>query len=109
MGRLVHTSLGSSYLIAHVLDCPPPPPHTALYCRTYYKAVCGGGRPWPAGLPGEKKLLAPRLPAHAERESFFIGTRFSNLYTSVDTPARGRVVVAMFDWLAHACMRHLLV
>ena len=30
MGRLVHTSLGSSYLIAHVLHCPPPPPHTAL-------------------------------------------------------------------------------
>ena len=30
MGRLVHTSLGSSYLIAHVLHCPPPSPHTAL-------------------------------------------------------------------------------
>jgi hypothetical protein len=28
-----------------------------------------------------------------ERESvLFIGARFSNLYTSVDTPARGRVV-----------------
>jgi hypothetical protein len=26
MGRLVHTSLGSSYLIAHVLHGPPPPP-----------------------------------------------------------------------------------
>ena len=26
MGRLVHTSLRSSYLIAHVLHCPPPPP-----------------------------------------------------------------------------------
>jgi hypothetical protein len=25
----------------------------------------------------------------------FIGTRFSNLYTSVDTPARGRVVVCL--------------
>ena len=25
-----HTSLGSSYLIAHVLHCPPPLPHTAL-------------------------------------------------------------------------------
>jgi hypothetical protein len=29
--RLVHTSLGSSYLIAHVLHDPPPPTHTALY------------------------------------------------------------------------------
>ncbi len=28
---LVHTSLGSSYLIAHVLHYPPPPTHTALY------------------------------------------------------------------------------
>ena len=26
MGALVHTCLGSSYLIAHVLHCPPPPP-----------------------------------------------------------------------------------
>ena len=29
LGRLVHTSLGSSFLIAHVLHCPPPPAHTA--------------------------------------------------------------------------------
>ncbi len=29
--RLVHTSLRSSYLIAHVLHCPPPPTRTALY------------------------------------------------------------------------------
>jgi hypothetical protein len=29
--RLVHTSLGSSYLIAHVLHYPPPPTPTALY------------------------------------------------------------------------------
>jgi hypothetical protein len=26
MGKLDHTRLGSSYLIAHVLRCPPPPP-----------------------------------------------------------------------------------
>jgi hypothetical protein len=26
MGKLVHTCLGSSYLIAHVLHCPPPAP-----------------------------------------------------------------------------------
>jgi hypothetical protein len=30
MGRLVHTSLGSSYLIAHVLHCPPPPAHSII-------------------------------------------------------------------------------
>jgi len=29
--RLVHTSLGLSYLIAHVLHYPPPPTRTALY------------------------------------------------------------------------------
>jgi hypothetical protein len=28
MGTLVHTCLGSSYLIAHVLHCPPPSPRT---------------------------------------------------------------------------------
>jgi hypothetical protein len=32
MGRLVHTSLGSSYLIAHVLHGPPP--RTQLYHRS---------------------------------------------------------------------------
>jgi hypothetical protein len=32
----------------------------------------------------------------ARRESvLFIGTQFSNLYTAVDTPARGRVVVCL--------------
>ena len=30
-----------------------------------------------------------------ESESVFIGTQFSNLYTAVDTPARGRVVVCL--------------
>ena len=30
MGRLVHTGLGSSSLVAHVLNCPPPPSRTAL-------------------------------------------------------------------------------
>jgi len=53
--RLVHTSLGSSYLKAHVLHDPPPPTRTALYyrlrvttvcvyyCSTYYKTVREGG------------------------------------------------------------------
>jgi hypothetical protein len=30
MGRLIHTGLGSSSLIAHVLHSPPPPTRTAL-------------------------------------------------------------------------------
>ena len=30
MSRLIHTGLGSSSLIAHVLHSPPPPPRTAL-------------------------------------------------------------------------------
>ena len=30
MGRLVHTGLGSSSLVAHVLHYPPPPTRTAL-------------------------------------------------------------------------------
>ena len=40
----------------------------------------------------------------------FIGTQFSNLYTAVDTPARGRVVVCLvFVCLVFACkyvLRH---
>jgi hypothetical protein len=56
MGRLVHTGLGSSSLVAHVLPYPPPPHVNSFvlgpavinthptcvcvyYCRTYYKAV----------------------------------------------------------------------
>jgi hypothetical protein len=31
LGRLVHTGLGSSSLVAHVLPYPPPPTQTALY------------------------------------------------------------------------------
>ena len=38
--------------------------------------------------------------ADSDRESvLFIGTQFSNLYTAVDTPARGRVVRS---WLSSA-------
>jgi hypothetical protein len=37
MGRLVHTSLGSSYLIAHVLHYPPPSSnkHTHLHPNSF--------------------------------------------------------------------------
>jgi hypothetical protein len=40
-----------------------------------------------------------------DRESvLFIGTQFSNLYTAVDTPARGRVVVCLvFVCLVFVC------
>ena len=34
MGRLVHTGLGSSSLVAHVLHYPPPPTRTALFIGT---------------------------------------------------------------------------
>jgi hypothetical protein len=34
MGRLVHTGLGSSSLVAHVLPYPPPPPCTHLCTRS---------------------------------------------------------------------------
>ena len=37
-----------------------------------------------------------RATSHVRRESvLFIGTQFSNLYTAVDTPARGRVGVCV--------------
>jgi hypothetical protein len=44
-----------------------------------------------------KNLLVDRFQDKGStRESvLIIGTRFSNLYTSVDTPARGRVVVCL--------------
>jgi hypothetical protein len=50
-------------------------------------------------------LLAhpPANPDRLER-GLFIGTRFSNLYTAVDTPARGRVVVCLvFVCLVFVC------
>jgi len=44
-------------------------------------------------------------PRSRRRESvLFIGTQFSNLYTAVDTPARGRVVVCLvFVCLVFVC------
>ena len=46
-----------------------------------------------------------RATSHVRRESvLFIGTQFSNLYTAVDTPARGRVVVCLvFVYLVCVC------
>ena len=46
---------------------------------------------------------------HACRESvLFIGTQFSNPYTAVDTPARGRVgvcvVLGMLGCIDYVCM-----
>jgi hypothetical protein len=55
-----------------------------------------------------KLLSAIRLPNACVmytscRESvLFIGTQFSNLYTAVDTPARGRVVAISHSICAHA-------
>jgi hypothetical protein len=76
--RLVHTGLGSSSLARST--CPPlsPSPHANSF-------VIG--------------------TAVINRESvLFIGTRFSNLYTAVDTPARGRVVVCwVFVCLVFVC------
>ena len=45
------------------------------------------------------------LSATRTRECvLFIGTQFSNLYTAVDTPARGRVVVCLvFVCLVFVC------
>jgi hypothetical protein len=50
--------------------------------------------------------------APARESVLFIGTRFSNLYTSVDTPARGRVVVDLEEepetslaWRLTSCCR----
>ena len=46
-----------------------------------------------AGIVAAKTTTArARLPSNRARESvLFIGTQFSNLYTAVDTPAKGRV------------------
>ena len=47
------------------------------------------------GPPGRvrKKLVHIRGPLRERERVLFIGTQFSNLYTVVDTPARGRVSV----------------
>jgi hypothetical protein len=58
MGRLVHTSLGSSYLIAHVLHYPPPPHANSFVIGT---VVINNNQPRP-GWPGAPD---PRLKTSA--------------------------------------------
>jgi hypothetical protein len=70
----------------------PAPPQAGHKRRRPAAPPCPG---WPTAAA----LLAadPCKPARAacrERE-LFIGTQFSNLYTTVDTPARGRVGVCV--------------
>jgi hypothetical protein len=49
--------------------------------------------PWSFGFDSQT-FPSPPPPSFRERV-LFIGTQFSNLYTAVDTPARGRVVVCL--------------
>ena len=53
----------------------------------------------------EFQVASTRASARFVRESvLFIGTQFSKLYTAVDTPARGRVVVCLvFVYLVCVC------
>jgi hypothetical protein len=69
--------------------------------------VCGDSPPPPPPPPLSLSLSSnsPLLVNDDERCVLFIGTRFSNLYTSVDTPARGRVVVDPVNRVAAALCR----
>ena len=75
LGKLVHTRLSSSYLIAHVLHCPPSPPahsfiigtavieavintHTLLRVKTFVQS------PTPP-RPRGSRVPAPKGPEHA--------------------------------------------
>ena len=92
MVELVHTSRGSSYATAHVLHCPPPPP--------WHSGFIG-----PAVINNNSRTLEPGGAGEQEEEDLFvfndrecvlfIGTQFSNLYTAVDTPAKGRLGVCV--------------
>jgi hypothetical protein len=67
MGTLVHTCLGSSYLIAHVLHCPPPRPahsfiigpavintHTNRYCSNKHNPEPASSLSESRGLDSEE-------------------------------------------------------
>ena len=56
-------------------------------------------------IHGPTAFLCQNLPSSFCRESvLFIGTQYSDLYTAVDTPARGRVVVCLvFVCLVFVC------
>jgi hypothetical protein len=63
MGRLVHTGLGSSSLVAHVPQYPPLPTQTALYPGTFNCGLPSGatGVPlftvWdPVAVPGRNPM-----------------------------------------------------
>jgi len=68
MGPLVHTCLGSSYLIAHVLHCPPPPPaHSFIIGPAVINTHNRGGAVDFA--PQKSGLGSRRSPRHACRRS----------------------------------------
>jgi hypothetical protein len=51
-----------------------------------------------------KKIVSNNDVVDSTERELFIGTQFSNLYTAVDTPARGRVVVCLvFVYLVCVC------
>ena len=102
---------------------PPPPPlvrqldcdvrcagNLCLFCHIWVMSKVTG--------PYQQHALAPRAPSGRPASTcppnrgtpcmcervLFIGTQFSNLYTAVDTPARGRVCVCVvFVCLGFAC------
>jgi hypothetical protein len=78
MGRLVHTGLGSSSLVAHVLHYPPPPPHANSF-------VTGNAEiNTHTAVPIVAHVLHYPPPTHAN--SFVTGTAVSaviNTHTAV--------------------------
>jgi hypothetical protein len=67
VGKLVHTCLGSSYLIAHVLHCPPrPPAHSFLIgpAVNTHTSQCGIAIiALPKATPTDNLLLSVNSPA----------------------------------------------
>jgi hypothetical protein len=70
MGRLVHTVLGSSSLVAHVLQYPPPPPRKQLCTRSCSNKHTHTGE---AKLAEEKRVRDEALAEHVRRTGGLAG------------------------------------
>ena len=94
---LWHSSSPSARSLSRSPSSPPVPSFTQSPFPLLSLVRDGQTSPHRPRLVVSRSTCPPLSPSpHANRESvMFIGTQFSNLYTAVDTPAMGRVVVCL--------------
>jgi hypothetical protein len=99
MGSLVHTGLGSSSLVAHVLPYPPPPPCKQLCtrsCSNKHTHICGAWFGFGSGF-GNYSHTPPRTRSPSSRHPPFTHYPFplrSLVCGGQPSPHKPRLVVS---------------